>query len=86
MCELQQHLVPLHQSSKHKNTLAATLFLPSKSHTSAPDLSSQQTVHRKLFIGILVTKIIIETPYDNVVDMSLVDLQNWMFICEILAA
>ena len=40
----------------------------------------------RLFIGILVTKIIIKMPYDNVVDMSLVDLQNWMFICEILAA
>ena len=33
MYELQQHLVPLHQSSKHKSTLAAILFPPPKSHT-----------------------------------------------------
>lgn len=40
----------------------------------------------RLFIGILVTKIIRMTPYDNMVEMSLVGLQNWIFICELLAA
>ena len=34
----------------------------------------------RLFIGILVTKIIRMTPYDNMVEMSLVGLQNWIHL------